>query len=68
MATIAVSATTKLLSKEMKMKTKTEMETDQRLADAKGQSSAKQRLPSFISHPNRIVLRVFEIDNNHGFR
>ena len=44
---------------KLKMKTKTEIETDQRLADAK-ERSAEQRLPSFISCPNGIVLRVFK--------
>ena len=66
-------------SKEIKMKTKTEMETDQRRAKALVEflnesisdiemkkenqrltRSAKQRLPSFISHPNGMVLRVLK--------
>ena len=47
---------------EKEMKTETETETDQRCADVK-QRSAEQRLPSFISHPNGIVLCVF---NSHG--
>ena len=43
-----------LLSKDLEKKEmKTEIEIDQRLADAK-------QLLSFISHPNRTVLRVLK--------
>jgi len=39
--------------------TEMKTETDQQLAGAK-QCSAEQRLPSFISHPNGIVLHVLK--------